>query len=150
MLIKIHKPWNDGAQKVWFNGQNKIYSMNNTVVVDYWGLFIYLYFRYPCSYHDVMILCQFELHKNWCQCFLHGDEYFEHLLGKFNYLSEKMFIVKKIRRCEIRFNVDQDAIKAYIKMHARYRVWVQCGIGGLKRKWRQLMKRFNPTKPKYT
>jgi hypothetical protein len=75
-FIKIHKPWNDGAHKVWFNGRKKIYSMNNTVVVDHRGLFIYMDFGYPCSYHDVTILHQSKLHKDWCQFFLHGDEYF--------------------------------------------------------------------------
>jgi len=56
-FIKIHKPWNDGAHKFWFNGQKKIYSMNNTMVVDHQGLFIYSNFGYPSSYHDVTILC---------------------------------------------------------------------------------------------
>ncbi len=63
-FIKIHKAWNDGAHKVWFNGQKKNYSMNNTMVVDHQGLFIYLDFRYLGFYHDVTILCQFDLHKN--------------------------------------------------------------------------------------
>ncbi len=32
-FIKIHKPWNDVACKVWFNGCKNIYSMNITMVV---------------------------------------------------------------------------------------------------------------------
>jgi hypothetical protein len=33
-------------------------------------------------------------------------------------------------------------------MHVGYRMWAERGIGGLKRKWRRLMKRFYSTKPK--
>ena len=33
-------------------------------------------------------------------------------------------------------------------MHVNYRMQVEIGIGGLKRKWQQLMKRFDCTKPK--
>jgi hypothetical protein len=82
MFIKIHKSWNDVAHKVWFNGHKVIYSMNNIImVVDYQGLFIYLNFGQLGSYHDITILCQFELHKNWCPLFLHDDSYFEYLWG---------------------------------------------------------------------
>jgi hypothetical protein len=35
-------------------------------------------------------------------------------------------------------------------MHVGYKVQVDWGIGGLKRKWRWLMKRFDSTKQKYT
>jgi hypothetical protein len=34
-------------------------------------------------------------------------------------------------------------------MHASFRVQMEWGIGGLKRKWRRFMKRFDSTKPKY-
>jgi hypothetical protein len=56
---------------------------------------------------------------------LHGDEYFEYLVGDYGYLSEEMFIMRKIGRHEIGPN-DQDVIKAYNKMH---RVWVKWGLG---------------------
>jgi hypothetical protein len=123
MLIKICKPWNDGTNKVWFNMQKKIYSMNNIVVVDHQGLFTYLDFGYLGSYHDVTILSQSELHKNWCQFFLHGDEYFEYLLRYYGYLSERMFIMRRIGRHEIVHN-DQDVIRAYNKMYR------ECGLNG--------------------
>lgn len=45
--------------------------------------------------------------------------------------------------------MDEGALTAYNKMHAGYRVKVEWGIGGLKRKFRRLMKRFDATKPKY-
>ena len=35
------------------------------------------------------------------------------------------------------------AIEAYNSMHAGQRVQVEWGIGGLKRKWRRMMKRFD-------
>ncbi len=47
-------------------------------------------------------------------------------------------------------NVDHVKMQAYNKMHASFRVQVEWGISGLKRKWRSLMKRFDSTKPKYT
>ncbi len=124
--------------------------MNNIMVVDHQSLFIYLDFGYLGSYHDVAILHQFELHKNWHQFFLHGDKYFEYLLGYPGYLGEEMFIMRRIGRCEVGPNVDQNVIRAYNKIHAKYRVRMEWGISGLKRKWRWLMKRFNSTKPKYT
>jgi hypothetical protein len=43
-------------------------------------------------------------------------------------------------------NVDYDVIKAYNKMHVTYGVQVEWRIGGLKRKWKWLMKRFDSTK----
>ncbi len=54
--------------------------------------------------------------------FLHGDEYFEYLLGDPGYLGEEMFIMRRIGRCQIRLNANQDAIRAYNKMHVGYRV----------------------------
>ncbi len=55
-LIKIHKPWQNEAHCTWFNGQKNIYVMNNMVIVDHHGLFIYVDQGYPSSYHDVSIL----------------------------------------------------------------------------------------------
>ncbi len=40
-------------------------------------------------------------------------------------------------------------MNVYNKMHDGYRVKVEWGIRGLKRKWRQLMKHFDSTKDKY-
>jgi hypothetical protein len=38
--------------------------MNNIIVVDHQGLFIYFDFGYLGSNHDVTILRQFEIHQN--------------------------------------------------------------------------------------
>jgi hypothetical protein len=59
---------------------------------------------------------------------------FEYLLRDHGYLSEEMFIMKKIERCGMGPNVDQDVIRAYNKMHVKYRMLVECEIGELKRK----------------
>ncbi len=59
---------------------------------------------------------------------MHGDEYFEYFLGDLGYLDEEMFIMRRIGRCEIDLNVDQDVIKAYNKMHVGYKVRVEWGI----------------------
>jgi hypothetical protein len=80
--------------------------------------------------------------------FLQGDEYLEYLLEGLGYVGEEMFIMRRIGKLEIGPNVDQDAIKTYNKMHVGYKVQVEWGIGELKRKWIQLMKRFDYTKPK--
>ncbi len=81
---------------------------------------------------------------------MHGDEYFEYLLGNLGYIGEEMFITRRIGKHEIGLNADQNVIRAYNKMHVGYKMWVEWGIGELKRKWRRLMKRFDSTKLKYT
>jgi hypothetical protein len=55
-LIKICKPWQSEAHHTWFNEQKKIYAMNNMVILDHQGLFIYINGGYLGSFHDVSIL----------------------------------------------------------------------------------------------
>jgi len=55
-LVEICRPHNNPQHGRWFNGRKKIYSLNNTVVVDHDGLFIFLDAGYPGSFHDVNIL----------------------------------------------------------------------------------------------
>ncbi len=59
--------------------------------------------------------------------------------------------MKRIGKFEVGPNVDQDSIKTYNKMHVGYRMQMEWGIGGLKRKrkWKWLMKRFDSIKPTY-
>jgi hypothetical protein len=64
-------------------------------------------------------------------------------------MGKEMFTMQRIGKWEITLNIDMDAMHAYTKMHVDYRVHVEWGIGGLKRKWKRLMKRFDNTKPKY-
>ncbi len=76
-------------------------------------MFIYLDSRYLGFYHDVY----------------HDEKYFEYMLGDLGYLHEGMFIMKRIGRCEVGFNVDQDSIKTCNKMHVGYRIQMEWGIG---------------------
>ncbi len=93
IFIKIHKPWNNPTHRSWFNGQKKMYCMNNTMVVDHHGLFIYLDLGYVGSCHDVSILRQSDDQTNQHQHFVHTDKYFEYLLGNPGYMGEDMFVM---------------------------------------------------------
>jgi len=66
-----------------------------------------------------------------------------------SYMGEEMFIMQTIGQWELALNVDRVVVQAYNKMHASFKVQAEWGIGGLKRKWRCLMNRFDSTKPKY-
>jgi hypothetical protein len=88
-----------------FNGWKKMYFINNMVVMDHYGFFIYLNFKYPKSYHDGNILHQFDIHKIWCQycvlvrrSWLHGQGYIHDVLHWETW-------------------VDLDVVRAYNKMH---------------------------------
>jgi hypothetical protein len=45
-LIKICKPWNNVMYKTWFNIMKKIDLMDNIMVCDHQGLFIYINTKY--------------------------------------------------------------------------------------------------------
>ncbi len=124
-----------------------MYFMNN--MVDHCGLFIYMNVGYPSSFHNVTIMCESNVYKNWCQFFMHIDEYFEYLLKDPGYLDEEMFVMFQLGKLKFVHGHDQNVINAYNKMHVGYRVKVEWGIRGLKWKWKQFMKHFNSTKSKY-
>ncbi len=86
--------------------------MNNIMVVHHLqGLFIYLDFGYPSSYHDVIILHQSELHKGISfLCMMMGT--WNPCLGDLGYLNKEMFIMRKIRRYEVSLKVNHDVINA--------------------------------------
>jgi hypothetical protein len=56
----------------------------------------------------------------------------------------------RIGKHEIIPNSNMDAMHPYNKMHAGYMVQVEQGIGGLEKKRKRLMKRFDNTKPRYS
>lgn len=58
------------------------------MVVDHCGLFIYVDNRYFGSFHDVNILCESNMHANWCTFFVHIDEYFEYLFQNLGYMGD--------------------------------------------------------------
>jgi hypothetical protein len=53
--IEICKPWNNDIRWSWFNKHKKMYHMNNPVVFNHDGLFIYVDGGYPNFFHDVNI-----------------------------------------------------------------------------------------------
>jgi hypothetical protein len=73
-----------------------MYCMNNTMVVDHHGLFIYLDLEYPRLFHEVSILRQSNIHTNWHQDFVHTNKYFEYLLGNLKYMGEDIFMMWRI------------------------------------------------------
>ncbi len=70
-------------------------------------------------------------------------------MGKPSYLDEEMFVMHRLGGCEFAPKHDLNVINVFNKMHVNCRVRVEWGIGGLKFKWRQLMKRFDSTKGEY-
>lgn len=147
-LVKIRRPHRDPQHGKWFNGRKKMYCVNNTVVVDHDGLFVYIDSGFPGSYHDITILRHSYLHANWRDFFEHDDQYFQYLLGDPGYTGEDMYIMRRVAGREIEPGWES-VINAFNSMHAGRRVCVEWGIGGLKRKWKRLMKRFDSTKPKF-
>lgn len=87
-LVKTRKSWNNMAQQTWFNEWKIIYSMNNMVIVNHQNLFIYIDNGYPRSYHDVIILWDFDIYINWCNHFAHANEFSEYLLGDPGYMGK--------------------------------------------------------------
>jgi len=151
-LIEIPRPYAETRaqqQRLWYNGRKSMYCFNNTVVVDHNGLFIFIDPGYPGSLHDVNCLRQSDLYKNWRRYFTHSDEYFEYLLGDPGYVGEDMFIMRRIGRRETVEDGEMSVIDAFNSMHAGYRVQVEWGIGGLKRKWRRLMKKTDMKHDKF-
>ena len=148
-LVKIRRPWRDENHGRYFNGRKKMYCINNLVVVDHFGLFIYVEAGFPGAYHDINVLRRSELAANWRDFFTHRDDYFEYILGDPGYQGLEAFVMRRVAPRELEENHDETAVNAYNKMHAGYRVRVEWGIGGLKQKWRRLMKRFDATKPKF-
>jgi len=70
------------------------------MVVDHQGLFIYLDFGYPRSYHVMSSYCaNLSCIRINIKFFMHDNhEYFEYLLKDPSYLGKEMFIMKKIGR----------------------------------------------------
>ena len=66
-LVIIRRPHDNKVdlQRLYFNGRKKIHCMNNTVVVDHDGLFIFVDSGYPGAVHDVTMLHQSILHQRW-------------------------------------------------------------------------------------
>lgn len=127
-----------------------MYCMNSTVVVDHDGLFRFVDAGYPGSYHDVTILKHSWVDGNWRELFKNVAGYCEYLLGDSGYMGMERYVMRGFSKTEIRvMNLPPGPVREFNRMHAGYRVAVEWGIGGLKQKWRRMMKRFDITRPKF-
>lgn len=64
-LVKVLFPYRDPNHSRFFNARKKIHSINNIVIVDHNGSFIYINPGYPWSFHDAPCLHASLLDKNW-------------------------------------------------------------------------------------
>jgi hypothetical protein len=90
-------------------------AMNNIVILDHHGVFIYIDSNYLGSYHNVSILRHLVIYRKQCQYFIHRDDYFEYLLGDPRYLGEEMFIMRRMGRSKLPPNVDYGVVHAWFK-----------------------------------
>lgn len=150
-LVEVRKPWENPDHKKWFNRRKKMYSLNNVVIVDHHGLFIYIDSTYPGSFHDVSCLRASQLHGTWRDHFVHNDmdQAFEYVLGDPGYDGTEMYIMRRIQGLEIGEGISQEVVHTWNKMQDGYRIQVEWGIGGLKQKWGRLMKRFDNRRPRF-
>ena len=82
------------------------------------------------SYLEIFLFVQ-----EWRTHFKYGDENSQYLLGDLEYMGAKIFILHWIGVYESPSNVPCNVIDAFNKMHAYYMIYVEWGIGGLKRKF---------------
>lgn len=82
-LVRIRRPFSvdRDLQRAYYNGRKRMHCMNNTVVIDHDGLFIFVDPSYPGTLHDVAMLRNSTLHRNWRQAFSRSNETMEYLLG---------------------------------------------------------------------
>jgi hypothetical protein len=65
-------------------------------------------------------------------------------------MGEGMFIMRKTRQQEFALDANHDVVQTYNKMHVGFKVQMEWGISGVKRKWRHFMKRFDYTQSTFT
>ena len=114
--------------------EKKIYSLNNIVVVDHDGLFIYIDPSLAGSFHDVRCLRNTDLGLNWTDYFeIDYDSPYpvEYLLGDPGYLGMDHFILRRFDGREMD-DVNNPVVDAFNRFHSGFRVSVEWGIGGLK------------------
>jgi len=114
-LVEIPKPWKNPKHWTWFNGHKKICAMNNIVILDHHGVFIYIDSSYLGFYHNAIILRHLAIYRNRCQYFIHQDDYFEYLLGDPRYLGEEMFIMRRMGRQKLPPNANYGVVHAWFK-----------------------------------
>lgn len=70
-----------------------MYCLNSSALVDHDGLFIFIDLGYLGSYHDVTILKELAIDKNWRQLFTNEEQYFEYVLGDQGYAGLEKYIM---------------------------------------------------------
>lgn len=63
-------------------------------------------------------------------------------------MDDDIFVTWWLRKHKLTPRHDLGVMRTYNKTHARYKMQMEWGIGGLKWKWKILMKHFNSTKKK--
>ena len=107
-LVKIRRSWKNPEHHKRFNDRKKMYCMNNVVIVDHHGLFIYVDPSYPRSFHDVTCLRASDMYGMWRHFFAHDDacQYFEYVLGDSGYVDTEMFTMCCIQGQEMDTDID--------------------------------------------
>jgi hypothetical protein len=65
-------------------------------------------------------------------------------------MGEGMFIMRRIGQQEFVVDANHDVVQTYNKMHVGFKVQMEWGISGVKRKWRHFMKGFDYTQSTFT
>jgi hypothetical protein len=110
-LCKIQRPSGPDHRK-YYNGRKSIYCLNNVVIIDHQGLFIYVDPGYPGSYHDVNCLRNSDISIHWQQYFTITENYQEFLLSDPGYMGEDVFIMRRVDRREIPDDADEHELSA--------------------------------------
>lgn len=150
-LVQIRHSYKNEHHTRWYHGRKIMYCMNNTILVDHDGLFIFVDGGYPGSFHDMTILKNSWVEMHWWDLFTNNNDYCEFVLGDQGYTRLKKYIMCGFSKVEMRcMDLPPGLAKTFNKMHVGYRVRVEWGVRGLKMKWHHLMKQFDLVKPKFS
>lgn len=64
-LVQIRHSYKNEHHTRWYHGRKIMYCMNNTILVDHDGLFIFVDGGYPGSFHDMTILKNSWVEMHW-------------------------------------------------------------------------------------
>ena len=115
--VKIYRPWKNLEHGKWFNGRKKMYYMNNVVLVDHHGLFIYVNLSYPDLFHDVSSSQALDIYETWRDYFAYDDanQYFKYVFGDSGNVGLEMFIMRQIQSLEMDADIEQQVVDAWKK-----------------------------------
>lgn len=134
-LEQIQRLQDNPNHAKWFNKSKKMYSINNTMIIDQDVLFIYVDLGYRGSFYDITILNYSNVYDEYHKRFTATNGYYKYLLGDPSYEGEEQFNMRRLGDWKLSNDADESLVKTYKKMHGGYCVWVKWDIGGLKQKW---------------